>query len=134
MATNDEHREIAERLYAQWEAGVAKSRIERQEWDAGESHGERFDAYIKRWLNRPTRKPSAQTQRILELEAQLKCHNVAIPGVEEPDWHAHACQAREAGLASVRVWNDPTNCFNRVLKTHTFRKVSAIWGVKSAVL
>ena len=45
---------LAEWLHAEWLAGKAKCRIEREAWGDDSSHGRRFDRFIHAHLGVPT--------------------------------------------------------------------------------
>ncbi|HVL38854.1 MAG TPA: DUF3644 domain-containing protein [Fimbriimonadaceae bacterium] len=110
--------ELAERLYAEWDQGrgTSKSRIEQREWGDASAHGRRFDRFIRRTLGFPTTRPSRQTDRIGDLEKQLRQLGHAPAGTEAADWEPQLQHARSAALAALRVWNDPTATF----RTGTF--------------
>ena len=62
---DEEHRRLAEEMYARWLAGEAKSQLELAYWNDGTSHGKRFTAYVRRWLGVETERRSEQTERIV---------------------------------------------------------------------
>ncbi|MDA8040486.1 MAG: hypothetical protein M0Z69_15320 [Actinomycetota bacterium] len=104
---------LAEQLLAEWDEGrdASKSEIERRVWGDGGAHGRRFDRFIRQTLGVATSKPSKQTDRISELESQLRRLGVAPRGTTLEDWEAQLQHARHAALAALRVWNDPTALF-----------------------
>ncbi|MCQ3814089.1 MAG: hypothetical protein KTU85_06690, partial [Acidimicrobiia bacterium] len=69
---NADDSDLAHRLYAEWKAGKPKSRIEREAWNDGRSHGRRFDRFISQTLGLPTVKRSKQSDRVSDLEEQIR--------------------------------------------------------------
>lgn len=110
--------ELATRLLAEWDEGrgTSKSEIERREWNDGGAHGRRFDRFIRQTLGASTTKPSKQTDRITDLEMQLRRLGVAPDGEQLDDWELQLHHGRHAALGALRVWNDPTAVF----RTETF--------------
>lgn len=110
--TPDE-RELAERLYAEWDEGrgTSKSQIEIREWDDATAHGRRFDRFIRRTLGVSTSRRSRQTDRISELEQQLRRIGASPVGSTPEPWEEQLQHARNAAVAALRVWNDPVNAF-----------------------
>ena len=104
---------LAEQLLAEWDEGrgASKSEIERRVWGDGGAHGRRFDRFIRQTLGVATSRPSKQTDRISELESQLRRLGVAPRGTTLADWEAQLHHGRHAALAALRVWNDPTAAF-----------------------
>lgn len=104
---------LAEQLLAEWNEGrgASKSEIERRVWGDGGAHGRRFDRFIRQALGVATSRPSKQTDRISELESQLRRIGVAPRGTTLADWEAQLHHGRHAALAALRVWNDPTASF-----------------------
>jgi hypothetical protein len=104
---------LAQRLLAEWDQGrgCSKSEIERRVWHHGGAHGRRFDRFIRRTLGVATSQPSKQTNRIELLEAQLRRLGVAPEGAEVEEWEGQLQHGRDAAIASLRVWNDPTASF-----------------------
>ena len=115
---NDDEIELAQRLFAEWDGGhgTAKSQIEIREWGDATSHGRRFDRFIRRTLGVSASKPSKQTGRIEQLEAQLQRAGLVPDGTRLTDVQAQLMHARHAALSALRVWNDPLATF----KTGTF--------------
>jgi hypothetical protein len=115
--TEDEHREIATRLYARWEVGASKSALEIEFWDDPTSHGKRFTSYVRRWLGRETERKSGQTEQIERLQSLLRSHGISPTeaGDLEEEFRLLA-KARESSLAALRVYNDPMAGF----RTETF--------------
>lgn len=109
---------LAERLFAEWNggAGTSKGRIEMREWGDTTAHGRRFDRFIRRTLGRSTSRASRQTNRIGDLESQLRRLGVTPTGNVAHPWEAQLQHARVACLAALRAWNDPTATF----RTGTF--------------
>ena len=111
--TDKENEALARKLYAEWDEGrgTSKSELERRYWGDGSSHGRRFDRFIRDHLGIQTAKRSKQTNRIEELERQVRSlghHPVGIgPTTEE----THLLQSRDACLLALRIWNDPTYSF-----------------------
>lgn len=105
--------ELAERLLAEWDEGrgTAKSQMEIREWADATSHGRRFDRFIRKTLGVSTTRPSKQTDRIALLEGQLRRLGGLPPGSKIKAWEAQLQHARNAALAALRVWNDPSATF-----------------------
>lgn len=64
--------ELAQRLHEEWLGGKPRSRIEREVWNDGGSHGRRFDRFMLTTLGVSTRRRSKQTERIDALEQQVR--------------------------------------------------------------
>ncbi|MGI8792224.1 MAG: DUF3644 domain-containing protein [Acidimicrobiales bacterium] len=105
--------ELATRLLTEWDEGrgTSKSEIERREWGDGGAHGRRFDRFIRQTLGVATTKPSRQTDRIADLEAQLRRLGLVPEGRELDEWEHQLDHGRHAALAALRVWNDPAATF-----------------------
>ena len=102
---------LANQLYAEWQAGKPKSRIERETWNDGRSHGRRFDRFISQTLGRPTVKRSKMSDRVSDLEQQIRSLGHVPVGAMEKPWERQLIHARESCLAALRAWNDPTASF-----------------------
>lgn len=102
---------LAQRLYAEWQAGKPKSRIERETWNDGRSHGHRFDRFISQTLGLPTVKRSKMSDRVSDLEEQIRSLGHVPVGAKEKPWERQLIHARESCLAALRAWNDPTASF-----------------------
>lgn len=105
--------ELARQLLAEWDQGkgTSKSQIEIRVWDDATSHGRRFDRFIRRTLGEATSRPSRQTDRIAELEAQVRTLGRNPVGANLDAWEPALQHARSACLAGLRIWNDPTGTF-----------------------
>lgn len=105
--------ELAARLLAEWDEGrgTSKSEIERREWGDGGAHGRRFDRFIRQTLGVATTKPSRQTDRIGDLEAQLRRLGHTPDGRALDEWEQQLDHGRHAALGALRAWNDPTATF-----------------------
>jgi hypothetical protein len=70
----DDEIELAEWLLSEWDEarGQATSQLERRVWNDGASHGRRFDRFIRQVLGVETTRPSKQSDRIAELENQVR--------------------------------------------------------------
>ena len=82
----------------------------------GGAHGRRFDRFIRQTLGVSTTKKSKQTDRIQALESQLRRLGTSPDGTELEEWEGQLLHGRNAALAALRVWNDPTATF----RTETF--------------
>ena len=102
---------LAQQLYAEWQAGKPKSRIERETWNDGRSHGRRFDRFISQTLGLPTVKRSKLSDRVSDLEEQIRSLGHVPVGAREEPWERQLAHARESCLSALRVWNDPTASF-----------------------
>ncbi len=111
--TEKENEALARKLYAEWDEGrgTSKSELERRYWGDGSSHGRRFDRFIHDHLGIQTAKRSKQTNRIEELERQVRSLGYHPVGIEPTTEEIHLLQSREACLSALRVWNDPTYSF-----------------------
>jgi hypothetical protein len=107
---------LAQRLYAEWQAGKPKSRIERETWGDGSSHGRRLDRFIHLTLGVTTRRRSKQSERIDDLEAQIRGLGRHPAGRTPLSWEVQLQHGREACLAALQTWNDPSAVF----RTGTF--------------
>ena len=103
--------ELAQRLYAEWEGGKPRSRIERETWGDGSSHGRRFDRFIHVTLGVSTRRRSKQSERIDDLERQIRGLGRHPAGRAPLNWERQLQHGREACLAALRTWNDPASVF-----------------------
>jgi hypothetical protein len=110
--------ELANELLAAWNngEGTSKSELERKHWNDGSSHGRRFDRFIRQTLGVETTRKSKQTDRIADLESQVRGLGRSPIGVDPPEWEAQLLHARNACLSGLRVWNDPQERF----RTGTF--------------
>lgn len=110
--------ELANKLLDAWDNGngTSKSELERIHWDDGSSHGRRFDRFIRQTLGVETTTKSKQTDRIADLEAQVRGLGRSPVGADQLAWEEQLLHARNACLSGLRVWNDPTEKF----RTATF--------------
>lgn len=101
---------LATRLFAEWDGGrgTPKSELERRTWNDGSSHGRRFDRFIRQTLGESTTRPSKQTDRIEQLEGELRRRGHSPPGALLAEWEEDLQHSRRACLAALRLWNDPT--------------------------
>ena len=114
IVSSDPHTDdtdLAQRLYAEWQAGKPKSLIERETWNDGRSHGRRFDRFISQTLGLPTVKRSKLSDRVSDLEEQIRSLGHVPAGAQEEPWERQLAHARESCLSALRVWNDPTASF-----------------------
>lgn len=105
--------ELAQALYLEWNNGdgTSKSEIERRVWGDGSSHGRRFDRFIRQNLGVPTTRRSRQTDRIADLERQVRSLGSSPAGSTPSTCEAQVLHARDSCLAALRIWNDPTARF-----------------------
>lgn len=104
---------LAEELLRLWEEGrgVSKSQLELKFWGDGTSHGRRFDRFIRSNLGIETTRRSRQTDRIADLERQVR-HLGGMPiGSQPTEWEGQLHHTREAAVEALRVWNDPVCTF-----------------------
>jgi len=101
--------ELANVLLDAWDSGNGKSKseLERIHWGDGSSHGRRFDRFIRKTLGVPTRRKSRQSDRIADLEGQIRSLGAVPSGLDAEDWEVQAQHARDCCIAALRVWNDP---------------------------
>lgn len=105
--------ELAEWLLAEWDEGrgTPKSQLERQVWNDGASHGRRFDRFVRQVLGVETTRPSKQSDRIADLENQVRSLGGRPRGVAPEVWEEQLQHARAAALSALRIWNDPIATF-----------------------
>jgi len=105
--------ELAEWLLAEWDEGRGrpKSQIEREVWNDGASHGRRFDRFVRQVLGVETTRPSKQSDRIADLENQVRSLGGRPRGVTPAAWEVQLQHARAAALSALRIWNDPVATF-----------------------
>lgn len=115
---SEEDLALARQLVAEWDEGrgSSKSQIERRVWGDGGAHGRRFDRFVRQTLGVATSRPSKQTDRIGDLEAQLLRAGILPQGSTLDDWQAQLHHGRHASVAALRAWNDPMGTF----RTQTF--------------
>ncbi len=109
--TSYENRELAQRLLSEWQAGKPKSRIERETWNDGRSHGRHFDRFIFENLGVRTVQKSKLSDRVAELETQIRSLGAVPRGAVEHSWERQLQHARESCTAALRIWNDPAASF-----------------------
>lgn len=109
--STEEELDLAQRLYQEWQSGKAKSRIERETWGDGRSHGRRFDRFISQTLGLPTVKRSKLSDRVEDLESQVRALGHIPTGAMEIDWERHLTHSRQSCISALRIWNDPTSAF-----------------------
>lgn len=109
----DSDEALAEWLLDEWDEGrgTSKSQLEVQIWSDPSSHGRRFDRFVRTTLGVSTSRPSKQTDRIQELERQIRGLGEHPHGSEAPLWEIQVQHARQSCLAGLRIWNDPTSTF-----------------------
>lgn len=108
----DSERSQAEEMLARFQAGESKSSLEIEYWDDGTSHGKRFTSFIRRELGIETESRSHQSLELERLRNLLKRHGVSpSPAGDLSVEERLVAKAREAGLAAVRLYNDPTAGF-----------------------
>ena len=112
-ASSDDDIALARELFEAWDSGngVSKSELERRTWGDGSSHGRRFDRFVRTLLGAETSRPSKQSDRIADLEAQIRSLGAQPVGAAEAEWQVHLQQARASCMEALRVWNDPTSSF-----------------------
>lgn len=105
--------ELAERLLDEWDEGrgTSKSELERRTWGDGSSHGRRFDRYIRQNLGVETTRRSKQTDRISDLEVQVRSLGGHPVGTDPPMAEVQLQHARAACLSALHIWNDPDSGF-----------------------
>ncbi len=113
MDCSEEKVTLAGELFARWDQGrgVSKSQLEIETWSDATSHGRHFDRFVNSHLGVSTSKPSKQTDRIADLERQVKGLGASPVGYIEKPWEVQVRHARESCLAAIRIWNDPTSRF-----------------------
>lgn len=118
LEPSDEDIALAQELLAQWDEGrgVSKSQLEIKTWDDATSHGRHFDRFIGKTLGITTSRRSRQSDRISDLERQVRSLGRHPVGTEPAEWEVQLQHGRESCLQALRVWNDPTSTF----RTATF--------------
>lgn len=101
--------QLAQRLFAEWDQGrgTSKSQLEIQTWGDATAHGRHFDRFVRSVLGVPTSRPSKQTDRIVELERQVRGLGGLPVGANSKPWEVQLQHARDSCLAALRAWNDP---------------------------
>jgi len=101
--------DLAERLFAERDEGrgTAKSELERRTWGDGSSHGRRLDRFVRQQIGVSTTKRSRQTDRISDLEQQVRSLGSHLTGVEPTEPEIQLQHGRAACLGALHVWNDP---------------------------
>ncbi len=101
--------ELARELLVKWDEGrgVSKSQLEIKTWNDATSHGRHFDRFISKTLGISTSRRSRQTNRIADLEDQVRGLGRHPVGAEPPEWEVQVQHARNACLEALRIWNDP---------------------------
>lgn len=104
---------LARKLLADWDEGrgTSKSQLEIKTWNDATSHGRRFDRFVRRTLGVSTSKPSRQTDRISDLEQQIRSLGHLPKGAKTTDWEIQLAHARRSCLEALRIWNDPVAAF-----------------------
>lgn len=110
---SDEDIALANELLAKWDEGrgISKSRLEIKTWDDATSHGRRFDRFIANTLGVVTSKKSKQSDRITDLERQIRALGHQPVGLKPKNWERQLAHARGACLEALKIWNDPTSVF-----------------------
>jgi hypothetical protein len=110
---DDDEIALARDLLARWDQGrgTSKSQLEIETWGDATSHGRRFDRFVRTNLGVNTNRPSKQTDRIADLERQIRSLGAVPLGAVAAEWELQLSHARESCLAAIRVWNDPTARF-----------------------
>lgn len=110
--SDNEHRATASELLERWRSGESKSSLEVEYWGDSTSHGKAFTAYVKKWLGIDTERRSAQSERVAALESKLRLHGISPDDDESlSDDLQLLAASREAALAALRIYNDPTAGF-----------------------
>ena len=109
----DEDIALAQELLRLWDEGrgVAKSQLEIQTWGDPTSHGRHFDRFVQTNLGISTTRPSRQTDRIAELERQVRGLGGIPVGRIAEALEVQLQAARQACVEALRVWNDPVARF-----------------------
>lgn len=104
---------LAHRLVDAWDEGrgTSKSQLEIQTWNDATSHGRHFDRFVRGALGVNTNRPSRQTDRIAELEHQVRRLGGLPAGTTPSAWEVQLQHARESCLTALRIWNDPVASF-----------------------
>ena len=115
---SDEDIALAQELLAKWDEGrgVSKSQLEIKTWNDATAHGRHFDRFISKTLGVSTNRRSKQSDRITELERQVRGLGRHPVGTTPADWESQLQHGRDSCLQALRVWNDPTATF----RTATF--------------
>lgn len=107
----DDHR-LAEELLARFHAGDSKSALEIEYWNDGTSHGKRFTAFVRRHLGVETEGRSRQSLEMERLSTLLRRHGISpSPAGDLNAEDRLVASARQAALAAIRLYNDPSAGF-----------------------
>jgi hypothetical protein len=104
---------LAHELLAKWDGGqgISKSQLEIKTWNDATSHGRHFDRFISNTLGISTTRRSRQSDRIKELEDQVRGLGEHPVGTAPATWETQLQHGRNACLEALRIWNDPTAVF-----------------------
>ena len=85
---SDDDIELARELLALWDEcrGISKSQLELKTWEDATSHGRQFDRFIQTTLGISTSKPSKQSDRIAQLERQVRGFGASPTGTTPKQW------------------------------------------------
>jgi hypothetical protein len=104
---------LANELYEKWDhgRGISKSQLEIKTWNDATSHGRRFDRFVSRAIGASTTTRSRQSNRIADLERQVRSSGGHPAGFEPPEWEVQLQHSRDSCVQALRVWNDPASNF-----------------------
>lgn len=104
---------LAQDLLRRWDngRGESKSQLEIETWGDATAHGRHFDRFVRGVLGVNTTRPSKQSDRIGELERQVRGLGGIPVGATLESWEDQLRHARESCLAALRIWNDPAARF-----------------------
>lgn len=112
MAEDDQDQELAREMLARFQAGESKSALEIEYWDDATSHGKRFTGFIRKHLGVETESRSRQTAELDRLQKLLRRSGISpSPAGDLSTEDRLIAKGREAALAAVRHYNDPTAGF-----------------------
>lgn len=110
--SNEEEGKLANEMLERFQAGESKSTLEIEYWNDGTSHGKRFTSFVRKHLGVETESRSRQTQELERLRNLLRRSGISPSQAGDLTVEDRlVAKAREAALAAIRHYNDPTAGF-----------------------
>jgi hypothetical protein len=116
VAGEEDHQQ-AEEMLSRFQAGESKSALEIEYWDDPTSHGKHFTSFVRRVLGVETEGRSHQSSELERLANLLRLNGISpSPAGDLSIEDRLVANARQAALAAIRLYNDPSAGF----RTETF--------------
>lgn len=107
--SDEQDRALAQEMLDRFQAGESKSTLEIEYWNDGTSHGKRFTSFVRKHLGVETESRSRQTQELERLRNLLRRSGISPSQAGDLTVENRlVAKAREAALAAIRHYNDPT--------------------------